>query len=277
MDVASGEVIARGLSMPHSPRWYAGRLWVCESGAGALGFIDPDRRQYVPIAEVLGFTRGLDFAGNLAFVGLSHVRECAVFSGIPIVERLAEDRRTGGVCAIDLATGQVVALLRFETGVQEISPVTVLPGKRYPDLINDDQKPLENSFVVPDAALADVPASLRGPTESTHGAAGSGWNGSVPRVPPRVAAPARPRQAEAHRPGKAPALGPRACRVAPSLSRRPHPKRRWIMRLQQWFLNCLMPTRTRPASRPRPGMSSDGVDRSSVIREPGSGHQPGAA
>ena len=36
------------------------------------------------------------------------------------------------------------------------------------------------------------------------------------------------------------------------------------MRLQQWFLNCLMPPRTRPASRPRPGMSSDGVDRSSV-------------
>ena len=106
----------------------------------------------MPIAEVPGFTRGLDFAGNLAFVGLSQVRESAVFSGIPIVERLAEDQRTCGVCAIDLATGQVVALLRFETGVQEIFAVTVLPGKRYPDLINDDQKPLENSFVVPDAA-----------------------------------------------------------------------------------------------------------------------------
>jgi hypothetical protein len=49
------------------------------------------------------------------------------------------------------------------------------------------------------------------------------------------------------------------------------------MRPQQWFLNCLMPPRTRPASRPRPGMSSDGVDRSSVIRESGTGHQPGAA
>jgi uncharacterized protein (TIGR03032 family) len=77
-----------------------------------------------------GFTRGLDFAGNLAFVGLSQVRESAVFSGIPILERLAEDQRTCGVCAIDLATGQVVALLRFETGVLEIFAVTVLPGKR---------------------------------------------------------------------------------------------------------------------------------------------------
>ena len=41
--------------------------------------------------------------------------------------------------------------------MQEVFAVTVLPGKRYPDLINDDEKLLENSFVVPDAALADVP------------------------------------------------------------------------------------------------------------------------
>ncbi len=102
MDVASGEVITRGLSMPHSPRWYAGRLWVCESGAGTFGFIDPNTGKYEPIAEVPGFTRGLDFAGNLAFVGLSQVRESAVFSGIPITERLTEEERTCGVCVIDL-------------------------------------------------------------------------------------------------------------------------------------------------------------------------------
>jgi uncharacterized protein (TIGR03032 family) len=130
MDVASGEVITRGLSMPHSPRWHAGRLWVCESGAGTLGFIDPATRRYQPIAEVPGFTRGLDFAGTLAFVGLSQVRESAVFSGIPITERRAEDQQTCGVGVIDLKTGQVVALLRFETAVQEVFAVTVLPGRR---------------------------------------------------------------------------------------------------------------------------------------------------
>ena len=35
-------------------------------GRGTLGFIDPHTRRYVPIAEVPGFTRGVDFAGNLA-------------------------------------------------------------------------------------------------------------------------------------------------------------------------------------------------------------------
>jgi uncharacterized protein (TIGR03032 family) len=182
MDITSGAVLTRGLSMPHSPRWYAGRLWVCESGAGTFGFIDPNTGNYEPIAAAPGFTRGVDFAGNLAFVGLSQVRESAVFSGMPITERLSAQERTCGVCVIDLRTGQVVALLRFETAVQEVFAVAVLRGRRYPDLINDDNTLLENSFVVPDAALADVPAALRGPAEPAPGAAGPGGNGSVPRA-----------------------------------------------------------------------------------------------
>jgi uncharacterized protein (TIGR03032 family) len=162
MDVTTGEVISRGLSMPHSPRWYGGRLWVCESGAGTLGHVDMKTGRYEPIAQAPGFTRGLDFAGNLAFVGLSQVRESAGFSGLPITERLKVEERTCGVCVVDLTTGSVVGLLRFDTTVQEIFAVTVLPGKRWPELINDDDKLLENSFVVPDTALAEVPKVLRG-------------------------------------------------------------------------------------------------------------------
>ncbi len=162
IDIDSDEIITRGLSMPHSPRWYAGRLWVCESGAGTFGFIDLNTGKYEPIAQVPGFTRGLDFAGSLAFVGLSQVRESAVFSGIPITQRLSEHERTCGVCVIDIRTGQVVALLRFETAVQEVFAVTVLPGRRYPELINDDMALLESSFVVPTECLGEVAATVRG-------------------------------------------------------------------------------------------------------------------
>jgi uncharacterized protein (TIGR03032 family) len=168
IDVPSREILARGLSMPHSPRWHAGRLWVCESGAGTLGFIDPNTTQYEPIAAAPGFTRGLDFAGGhppdgrvLAFVGLSQVRESAVFSSIPITERLKETERTCGVCVVDLSSGEAVALLRFEDAVQEVFAVQVVPGKRYPELINDDQSLVENSFVLPDEALREVPSSMR--------------------------------------------------------------------------------------------------------------------
>jgi hypothetical protein len=84
---------------------------------------------------------------------------------------LKEEERTCGVCVVDLASGQVVALLRFDTTVQELFAVTVLPGRRWPELINDDESLLENSFVVPDPALADVPAALRAPASAAARAA----------------------------------------------------------------------------------------------------------
>ncbi|MGO9464922.1 MAG: TIGR03032 family protein [Isosphaeraceae bacterium] len=167
IDVATGETIARGRSMPHSPRWYGGKLWLLESGAGSIGVVDPRSGRYESVAEFPGFTRGLDFAGPYAFVGLSQVRESAVFSGVPITERLAE--RTCGIWVIDIRTGQIAAFLRFEDAVQEIFAVQVVVGRRYPDLINDDQKLLDDSFVLTDEALEAVPAPLRAPIRQSSG------------------------------------------------------------------------------------------------------------
>jgi uncharacterized protein (TIGR03032 family) len=160
MDVDSGDILCRGLSMPHSPRWYGGRLWVCESGSGTLGTVDLNTGKYEAVAAVPGFTRGLDFVGDLAFVGLSQVRESAVFSGIPITERLTPEERTCGVCVVDLRRGEVVALLKFTSGVQEVFAVALLP-RRFPDLINEDDKLLESSFVVPTECLGEIAATVR--------------------------------------------------------------------------------------------------------------------
>src|SRR5262249_32537826 len=106
VDVPSGAVLLRDLSMPHSPRWYGDRLWLLESGEGAIGFVDADSGKLNNIAHLPGFTRGIDFAGHLAFVGLSQVRETAVFSGLPLTERAEE--RTCGVWVVDLRDGQTV-------------------------------------------------------------------------------------------------------------------------------------------------------------------------
>jgi uncharacterized protein (TIGR03032 family) len=160
MDVDSGDVLCRGLSMPHSPRWHNGQLWLCESGSGTLGIVDRNSGRYEAVAAVPGFTRGMDFVGGLAFVGLSQVRESAVFSGIPITERLAPEERTCGVCVVDLYRGEVIALLTFTSGVQEVFAVAALP-RRFPDLVNDDEKLLESSFVVPSECLGEVAATVR--------------------------------------------------------------------------------------------------------------------
>jgi uncharacterized protein (TIGR03032 family) len=159
IDVDSRETIARGLSMPHSPRWYRNQLWLLESGDGSFGTVDLSSGKYHAIAQLPGFTRGLAFLGPLAFIGLSQVRESAVFSGIPLVERARE--RTCGVWVVHIDTGSTVAFVRFEDAVQEIFAVEALLGVRFPDLINHDPELIGASYVLGDAALADVPQELR--------------------------------------------------------------------------------------------------------------------
>ncbi|MCO6047062.1 TIGR03032 family protein [Aeoliella sp. ICT_H6.2] len=162
IDVDSGEVITRGLSMPHSPRWYNGKLWLLESGEGTIGTVDLQTRKYESIAQFPGFTRGLCFYGPLAFVGLSQVRESAVFSDIPLVDRLKEvEERTCGVWVLNIETGETLGFCRFEEGVQEIFAVEVLPGIRFPDLVNQDTEIVGSSYVLGDNVLAEVPKDLR--------------------------------------------------------------------------------------------------------------------
>jgi uncharacterized protein (TIGR03032 family) len=156
LSVPAGEVVARGLSMPHSPRWHGGHLWVLESGTGTLGTVDPADGRYRPVVALPGFTRGLDFVGRFAFVGLSQVRETAVFSGLPITETAD---RCCGVWAVDVTAGRVVGFVRFEDAVQEVFAVQALPV-RFPDVVNDDPKVLADSFVLPDAAAAVAPVAF---------------------------------------------------------------------------------------------------------------------
>ncbi len=155
MDVETNEILLRGLSMPHSPRWYGDRLWLLESGEGSLAVVDLDAGAWQTVAQLPGYTRGIDFVGPLAFIGLSQVRETAIFSGIPIVERLEE--RICGVWVVNIQTGQRVAFLRFEEGVQEIFAVQVLRGVRFPEIMEWEDERLSHSYVLPDEALADVP------------------------------------------------------------------------------------------------------------------------
>jgi uncharacterized protein (TIGR03032 family) len=154
MDIESNEILLRGLSMPHSPRWYQEKLWLLESGEGSLAQVDLERCTWRTIAQVPGFTRGIDFVGPLAFIGLSQVRESAVFSGIPLVQRLRE--RTCGVWVVNIETGKTLGFLRFEAGVQEIFAVQVLRGMRFPELLEWNDQRLFDSYVLPDEALADV-------------------------------------------------------------------------------------------------------------------------
>ncbi|MEM7063415.1 MAG: TIGR03032 family protein [Cyanobacteria bacterium P01_B01_bin.77] len=154
MDVTTNEILIEGLSMPHSPRWYRNQLWVLESGEGALARVNVATRKPESLIQLPGFTRGLDFFGPLAFIGLSQVRESAIFSGLPLTERLTE--RNCGVWVINIETQEIVAFLKFEDAVQEIFAVQVLPNICFPELFIEENEFLKNSYILPDAALAEV-------------------------------------------------------------------------------------------------------------------------
>lgn len=147
MDIKNNEIILEGLSMPHSPRWYKNQLWVLESGKGTLSRVNAHTKEAETIVELPGFTRGLDFYGPLAFVGLSQVRETAVFSGIPITETAKE--RICGVWVVNIETKETIAFLRFEEAVQEIFAVQVLPSKQ-PHVFDWGEERIKNSYTLPE-------------------------------------------------------------------------------------------------------------------------------
>jgi uncharacterized protein (TIGR03032 family) len=147
VDVASSQVVAQGLSMPHSPRWYGGRLWLLESGRGTLCAVDLGSGAVQTVAELPGFTRGLAFLGDYALVGLSQIRESSTFGDLPLTERLRE--RQCGVWVIDLRSGEIVGFLRFEDLVQEIFDLAVLPRVRFPEIAEAAGPTVASSFALP--------------------------------------------------------------------------------------------------------------------------------
>jgi uncharacterized protein (TIGR03032 family) len=133
IDVNSGSTIARGFCMPHSPRVYDGRLLVLDSGRGQMAIVDASSGKYDVVESFPGYTRGLTFVGPFAFVGLSQIRETAVFGGVPIAEKREELRC--GVAAVDMRSGRSVAYLEFVSGVNEIFAVEALQESSQPSVI----------------------------------------------------------------------------------------------------------------------------------------------
>jgi uncharacterized protein (TIGR03032 family) len=134
MSVPDNAIVATGLSMPHSPRWYKDKLWLLNSGTGEFGHVDVASGRFEPVTFCAGYMRGLYFHGDFALIGLSKPRHNKTFAGLPLDEALrqrgAEPRC--GIMVVDLRTGDIVHWVRLEGLVEELYDVIPLPGVRNP-------------------------------------------------------------------------------------------------------------------------------------------------
>jgi uncharacterized protein (TIGR03032 family) len=104
------EVLVGGLTRPHSARLRGGVLWVDNSGYGTVGVVAGGRLE---VAQRLpGWTRGLCFVDDVAFVGTSQV--------LPRFAHYAPGVRRAvcGVHALDAGNGAILGSIRWSSGNQ---------------------------------------------------------------------------------------------------------------------------------------------------------------
>ena len=153
IDVSSGEIVCTGLSMPHSPRWHNGRLWLHNSGTGEFGSVNLATRRFEPLAFCPGYLRGLSFIDDdVAVVGLSLPRGNKTFSGLALDERLAEKQigPRAGLYFIDLKTGDTLHSVILGGLVTELYDVAVLKGVRKPAALGPTSEDVRRTLSIDD-------------------------------------------------------------------------------------------------------------------------------
>jgi len=148
MDVETGAVLLRGLSMPHSPRWYQGRLWLLNSGAGELLCYDPVKGTAGVVCQLPAYLRGLALIGPFAVVGLCQIREKHIFGGLPVQQK--HQQLLSGVGVVNLTSGQVVGIFEFSAGCTEIYDVQFLPNFRNVNVLNSSDNAVRQAFTAPE-------------------------------------------------------------------------------------------------------------------------------
>ena len=106
------KAIARGLTRPHSARFYGKKLLVDNSGYGEIGYIE--KGIFHAIMKLPGWTRGLYIIGDVAFVGVSRI--------LPRFKHYAPGLKgvseRSGIFAIDLKKEKIIGSIEFPYGNQ---------------------------------------------------------------------------------------------------------------------------------------------------------------
>jgi uncharacterized protein (TIGR03032 family) len=129
IEIENDRIVTDQLSMPHSPRFYDGKIWVLDSGRGFLIKVDPSTGKSEDVAFCPGFLRGLSFHRGFAVVTSSLARD-GTFKGLQLDQNIKD--RDGeprcGIYIINVRTGDIVEWIGIEGHIKELFDVAVIPG-----------------------------------------------------------------------------------------------------------------------------------------------------
>ncbi len=155
IDVDSNEIVSDRLSMPHSPRYHDGVLYVLNTGTCEFGRVDIDSGRFEPICFCPGYARGLAIHRNFAIIGVSLSRTNELFEGLPLHNALRHADATANcrILIVDMTTGRPAHWLWFRHTVREIASVDVIPGVRQPAMLGfQDEERLSRTISLRAAA-----------------------------------------------------------------------------------------------------------------------------
>lgn len=146
IDCASGEIVLENLPMPHSPRIINGQLFLLFSATGELAVVQPKQRTCDVVARIGGFVRGMDHCGDYLFICTSKQRTQSSSAG---KLHLGDRENTAGVTVLHLPSGTIAGQIRYESSVEEIYDLRVLPGKRRPNILSSTRPEHSRAISLP--------------------------------------------------------------------------------------------------------------------------------
>jgi uncharacterized protein (TIGR03032 family) len=150
MDVTTNDTILSGLAMPHSLKYYNNELYFLQSASGDVCKVNTENGTWESIRKLDCFCRGLDIYKDYMFIGMSRLRKnSSTFAKLPF----AETADKSGIIILHLPTQSIVGQMVFETSVDEIYDVRVLPDMLRPNVLNTINPLHKYSLSIPGATF----------------------------------------------------------------------------------------------------------------------------
>ena len=156
MDTDSNEIILGKLPMPHSPMLYKGELYMLLSASGEIIKVNIKNKSYEVIKKLDGFCRGMDIYEDYMFIGMSKLRKnSSVFAKLPF----AGKADTAGIKIFHLPTRALVGEITYQTSVDEIYGLKILPGTLRPNILNTINPIFKYALAIPGSTFWANPGS----------------------------------------------------------------------------------------------------------------------